>query len=165
MDIISAILERLDASNLRDSLFYLSGDPLPCRTLNFTRPGAEKCTLYEADDFIAGKLSEFGVRVETETVPVQAFQVDTSVPHGFRQPFDSEPWYDAVNIYGKIVGKAHPQEAIVLIAHKDSQSWLPCAPGAYDNGVGVASLLEMARFVGNYKFQRSVIFLFPNEEH
>ncbi|MFZ5517357.1 MAG: M28 family metallopeptidase [Candidatus Zhuqueibacterota bacterium] len=165
MDAIPDLLEKISQDNLRHCLFYLSKDPIPCRTLNFTRPGRDMCTLYEADEFIARALTDSGCSVERQKVPVQAFQPDTTAPHGFRKPLESEPWYDSFNLFGVIPGVKVPGEAIVFIAHKDTQSWLTCAPGAYDNCVGVVCLLELARLSRYFKHQRTAIFLFPNEEH
>jgi Zn-dependent M28 family amino/carboxypeptidase len=121
--------------------------------------------LYEADDFIEQKLQSYGYNIEKESVPVQAFQPDPLVKHGFRKPLPNEQWYDAFNFYAKKEGNQNPQELIILISHKDSQSWLGKAPGAYDNGVGVAANLEMARILASYQSRRSIWFLFCNEEH
>jgi len=165
MKAITELLTTISPDNLRRILYYLCKEPIPCRTLNFTRPGQDRCTLYEADDFITQMLTDCGCSVEQQKTRVQAFQPDATVPHGFRKPLASEPWYDAFNIFGIIPGVNVPDETIIFIAHKDSQSWLTCAPGAYDNGVGVASLLELARVSRNVEHQRTVIFLFPNEEH
>ena len=53
----------------------------------------------------------------------------------------------------------------MLVAHKDSQSWMGCIAGAYDNAVGTVANLEIARVVAEHTFRRSVWFLFCNEEH
>ena len=63
-DLISAV----DAERMRTDLFYLAKDPLPCRKLNFTLPGHERNTLYETDDYIAGRLASWGYEVEREAV-------------------------------------------------------------------------------------------------
>ncbi len=73
-DPIPSLLTRIDERRLRDHLFHLSSDPLPYRKLNYTVPGHDRCTLYEADDYIAGQLEESGHDVEREAVTVQAFR-------------------------------------------------------------------------------------------
>lgn len=165
-DPIPALIQRVDLQRLADSLFYLAKDPLPFRKLNFTLPGHSKSTLDEADDFIQARLEEAGYRVEREGVDVQAFGCDPSKPkaHQYAPPPPDAPWYKAYNLYAKKVGAAVPEEIIVLIAHKDSQSWVD-SPGAYDNAVGTVGLLEMARILADYESQRSIWWVFCNEEH
>ena len=50
------------------------------------------------------------------------------------------------------------------MAHKDSQSWVD-SPGAYDNAVGTTAVIEMARGLAEYENERTLWFLFCNEEH
>lgn len=164
MAIITKLIKQVNEDHLSNHLCYLAKE-LPCRTLNFTTENHEKCTLYEADDFIQQNLELFGYQVEKEAVAVQAFVSDPSVPYGFRKPRPEEPWYTAFNLYFKKIGKKYPDEIIIALAHKDSQSWLDCATGAYDNAVGTAAVMEIARILGNYPSRRSIWFLFCNEEH
>lgn len=75
-----------------------------------------------------------------------------------------DPWYTAYNLYAEKKGTTHPDEIILLLAHKDSQSWVD-SPGANDNGVGTAAVLEIARVLSTCAPQRTIRFLFCNEEH
>ncbi|MCK5738672.1 M28 family peptidase [bacterium] len=159
------LFKQLNPAAIQQDLFYLSENPLPCRALNYTIPGHEKSTLDEADEFIIQRMKTLNCSVTTEIVPIQAFQPDPSVPHGFRKPLPNEPWYDGVNILAAKVGVTRPDEKIVLIAHKDTQSWLFPGPGAHDNAVGTATNLELARILFSHKTHRTIIFLFCNEEH
>jgi len=165
VEIISELIHKTNIQNISQLLFHLSKDPLPCRTLNFTLPGHLKSTLHETDDFIKEKLEIYHYQLETEAVPVQAFQPVSTVSHGFRKPFPTEPWYTAYNLYAKKQGTVSSNEVIIIVAHKDSQSWLEGAPGAHDNAVGTSASLEIARILKNYSSQRSIWFLFCNEEH
>ncbi|HEX9973308.1 MAG TPA: M28 family peptidase [bacterium] len=162
--IIKKLIKQVNQKQLSACLFFLAKE-LRCRTLNYASKGHEKCTLYEADYFIQGKLESFGYKMGKEAVPVQAFVHDTSVPYGFRKPLPDEPWHIAFNLYFKKTGAKYPDELIVALAHKDSQSWLDRAPGAYDNAVGTCAVMEIARILANYQSQRSIWFLFCNEEH
>ncbi len=163
---ISQILAGIDPRHLSRNLFYLSKDPLPFRKLNYTIPGHEKSTLDEADDFIQKKLESWGYVVQKEGMRVQAFRCDKSKPkaHQYGKPDPQDPWYTAHNLHAKKVGTKRPDEYVVICAHKDSQSWVD-SPGAYDNAVGTVALLEMARVLARRPLDRSVWFIFCNEEH
>ena len=165
-DIIPDLIEQVVPKQLSHHLFYLSKDPLPYRKLNYTLPGHIQNTLYEADDFIQSNLESWDYPVEKEGVQAQAFGCDTSKPkaHQYAPPEPDSPWYTAYNIYAKKQGITYPDEIILFLAHKDSQSWVDC-PGAYDNAVGTVAIMEIARVLKDYPSQRSIWFLFCNEEH
>ncbi len=163
---IRRLMQAVDAANLERHVRYLAEDPLPRRTLNFTLPGHDKCTLYEADDYIAGQLAAWGYDVEREGVQVQAFRRDRSKPkaHQYSPPSPDDPWYTAYNLYARKVGTERPDRIIVIVSHKDSQSWV-ASPGANDNAIGTAANMELARVLADAAVPCSIWFLFCNEEH
>lgn len=165
-DVIIDLMQQLDVSLIRARLFHLAQDPLPFRKVNYTIPGHGKHTLDEADDCIQAELQSFGYTVEKEGVPVQAFRCDPSKPKSsqFSPPRPEDPWYTAYNLYAKKTGREQPDEIIVVVSHKDSQSWVD-SPGANDNAVGTAANLEIARVLAGYESRRSIWFLYCNEEH
>ncbi len=165
-DILPGYLAQIDPGRLSRTLFHLSKDPLPYRKLNHTRPGQSRNTLYEADDYLQENLEAWGYTVEKEGVQVQAFRCDASRPKAqqYSPPLPEDPWYTAHNLYVKRQGTLCPEETVLLLAHKDSQSWVD-SPGAYDNGAGTVALLEIARVLKDYEPRRSLWFLFCNEEH
>ena len=56
-------------------------------------------------------------------------------------------------------------ESIVVGAHYDSTSFDPeRAPGATDNGCGVAIVMDLARIMSRYRFDRTIQFAFWNAE-
>jgi Zn-dependent M28 family amino/carboxypeptidase len=68
----------------------------------------------------------------------------------------------SVNLEINKVGTTKPDEIILIGAHYDS---VIGAPGANDNGSGVAAMLEMSRLLRDAELQRSVRFVaFVNEE-
>ena len=160
------LISAVDPERISKHIFYLAKDPLPYRKLNLTLPGHEKNTLYEADDYLAGKLEAWGYRVEREGVRVQAFRRDTSKPkHAqYSPPKPEDPWYTAYNLYAERKGRSHPERIIVVLAHKDSQSWID-SPGANDNAIGTVGILEMARVLAEYTSESTIRFVFCNEEH
>jgi hypothetical protein len=163
---IRALIRQVDAGRMSKDLFALSKDPLPYRKLNFTLPGHAKNTLYEADDYLAARLESRGYRVEREGVRVQAFRRDIRKPkHAqYSRPMPEDPWYTAYNLYAEKKGRSRPGDIILVLAHKDSQSWVD-SPGAHDNAIGTVAVLEMAALLGSYRPERTIRFLFCNEEH
>ncbi len=69
------------------------------------------------------------------------------------------------NIVGAIRGSVQNAGAIVIGAHYDSIGWpdddpTVYAPGANDNGSGVAALLELARIMSADQYKTAVMFVF-----
>lgn len=163
---IRARLDRVGANRMKKNLFHLAKSPLPFRKLNFTLPGHEKSTLHEADDYMAGKLESWGYQVQREAVQVQAFRRDIRKPkHAqYSRPMPEDPWYTAYNLYAERKGRSHPEDIVLILAHKDSQSWID-SPGANDNAIGTVGVLELARVLADYESERTIRFLLCNEEH
>ena len=165
-DPIPGLIAGVDAAAISRDLHYLCHDPLPYRKLNYTLPGHEKSTLDEADDYICQKLAKAGYAVEKEPVQVQAFRRDESKPlHAqYSPPHPEDPWYTAHNVYGKKTGSEAPEEIIVIISHKDSQSWID-SPGANDNTIGTVGNMAVAGALAGYRSRRTLWFIYCNEEH
>ncbi|MAP92441.1 hypothetical protein CMK15_12910 [Candidatus Poribacteria bacterium] len=163
---VCQLLTQVDANRLRKNLFHLSKSPLPFRKLNYKRLNAEENTLYEADNFISEELQNSGYSVEKESVVVKAFSCDTSKPkaHQYAPPAVDSTEFIAYNLYAKKHGSQYPEEVILFLAHKDSQSWVD-SPGAYDNCTGTVATMEIAHLLANHNCKRSIWFLFCNEEH
>ena len=74
----------------------------------------------------------------------------------------------ASNLIVELPGSTLPQQAVVLSAHLDSfangNPW-SSAPGADDNASGAATLLEAARLLRSYQFERTILLIwFTGEE-
>jgi hypothetical protein len=163
---IRRLIRQVDPERMSKHLFYLAKDPLPYRKLNLTLPGHAKNTLHEADDYLAGQLEQWGYRVAREGIQVQAFRRDTTKPKSaqYSPPQPQDPWYTAYNLYAEKKGRTHPERIILVLAHKDSQSWID-SPGANDNAIGTAGVLEMARVLADYTPESTIRLLWCNEEH
>ena len=163
---IRDILAQVDAGRLKSSLHALCTDPLPCRRANVRRPGTKVSTLDETDTWLTLQLERCGYEVAREPVPVQAFRCDMSKPKSqwYSAPLPEDPWYTAHNLYAERRGAVRPDEIILVLAHKDSQSWV-MSPGAYDNATGTAGILELARLLSDFTPQRTIRFLWCCEEH
>ncbi len=163
---VRALMSKIESAQIERHVRYLAEDPLPRRTLNFTLPGHSKCTLYEADDYIRGELEGWGYCVEMEACQVQAFRRDPTKPKSsqYSPPKPEDPWYTAYNLYARKRGGERPEEIIVIVSHKDSQSWV-ASPGANDNAIGTAANLELARVLAEVQTRRTIWMLWCNEEH
>jgi hypothetical protein len=77
-------------------------------------------------------------------------------------------FYDitAKNLILTLPGKIHPEEFVLLTAHLDDTAWnSEIAPGANDNGTGSATLLEAARLIRQFQFDRTIqLVWFTGEE-
>jgi hypothetical protein len=70
------------------------------------------------------------------------------------------------NVIATLTGTKYPDEYVVLGAHYDSYSYSGDAPGADDNASGTAGVLEIARILSQYQFDRTIIFCaFSGEEY
>jgi len=167
VDPIRERISRVSVERLGSWLSYLCRDPLPCRQANYVRAGQQRSTLDEADAYIQNELEAMGYGVRSDEHRAQAFRRDASRPlaHQYSPPLPEDPWYTLRNLYA--VKPAHdPQaELVIALAHKDSQSWIPCSPGAQDNGVGTVALMELAQLLAEYDNEREMWFLWCNEEH
>jgi len=166
MDEINSIIHQIDRERIREDLFHLCQSPLPFRTANRTLPGHTKSTLDEADEFLLDRLRRLGYAPWTETAEAQAFGFDATKPRSraYAKPKPDALWYKLRNVYAQRSGGEHPREIILFVAHKDSQSWFE-SPGAYDNAVGTATILEFARVLARQPVRRTIRFLWCNEEH
>jgi len=164
--LVRSISSKTDSERIRKGVFYLAKDPLPRRVLNWSLPGHSLSSLEEADRWIIGKLGKSGYKPKTDETKVQAFGRDFSKPlaHQYSRPKEGAPWYTARNIIAERRGKKHPRDLIIVIAHKDSQSWIE-SPGANDNAVGTCGALELAILLRKYKPDHTIRFIFCNGEH
>lgn len=85
----------------------------------------------------------------------QSFGLQTTL-HPFT--YNGSTYY---NVIGMLQGTTRPNEYVILGAHFDSAN----NPGADDNGSGTAGVLEAARVLSQYTFERTIIFAaFDREE-
>lgn len=161
-----SLSSKIDKERIRKGVYFISQDPLPRRVLNWSVPGHALSSLEEADAWLIQQLTGAGYKPETDETKVQAFGRDLSKPihHQYAKPPDDSPWFTARNIITTTRGTESPDDIIVIIAHKDSQSWI-ASPGANDNAIGTCGALELAMILNNYKPKHTIKFIFCNEEH
>lgn len=78
---------------------------------------------------------------------------------GGRYPAHVYPELDGMNVVA--INEGETDDAIVVVAHHDT---VRDAPGADDNGAGVAALLELATLLGGRSFRHTVILAAPDFE-
>lgn len=101
----------------------------------------------EAQNWIKGKFEELGLTVEI---------------HDFPMPSGSA----SDNVIATKLGTKYPNEVVMLGAHYDTYSNSSSQPGADDNASGTAAVLEIARVLSQYSFDRTIVFCaFSGEEY
>jgi hypothetical protein len=158
--------QKVVQDRLIKGVYYISEYPLSRRVLNWSRPGQTISSLKEADNWIISQLENSGYRPELDSTRVRAFGRDRSKPisQQYATPPQNAPFYTANNIIATKQGREKPDELIIIIAHKDSQSWIE-SPGANDNAIGTCGALELAAVLKKYKPNHTIQFIFCNEEH
>lgn len=160
-----SLSRKTDTGRMKGNLFYLSRS-LPRRVLNWSVPGHNISSLEEADLWLIQQLAGYGYKPEKDSTQVRAFGRDLSKPlaHQYAAPPDDAPWFTACNIIAERPGKKDHDDLIIVIAHKDSQSWI-ASPGAADNAIGTCGALELAIILNRFKPDHTIRFIFCNEEH
>ena len=106
--------------------------------------------IYDVQDWLVGRYDGM-------------YGIDTVMLHDFKIDKPGFPEETADNILAIQWGTTKPQEFVVCGAHYDS--WNDGAdpdtvrsPGADDNASGVAGIIETARILSHYTFDRSIIY-------
>lgn len=94
---------------------------------------------FEAQDWIQEQFDSLGLDVEIQDFP-------------FWNGNSSD------NVIAVLPGKVTPDEYVLVGGHYDSFSFSGAAPGADDNASGISGVLETARILSQYDFERSLVF-------
>lgn len=111
------------------------------------------------------KAKEFLLQTLRQWVPENQITVE---PYVYVDGMGGNTWY---NIIVTFPGTVTPQEQILFTAHYDScvvfeGDPMVSAPGADDNGTGIATLLEAVRIFSTMKFERTLkVIFFSGEEN
>jgi len=104
--------------------------------------------IYQVRDYLLGELRSLGLNPETQVVVAQNHFRENKVAL-------------AENIFAKIPG-TNSTQAILIIGHYDTG---PTSPGAADDGIAVAAMLETARALkAGHPLENDIIFLFSDAE-
>ena len=150
---VNEMLNQVDVQNIENYVTALS---------SFVNRRCDSHHIYEVKDWLVEKYSDLGFY----NIQLHDFQVIPS--------WGNEPLLPATapNVLAIQVGKTKPDEIIICGAHYDS--WVNAeepydvdtlrSPGADDNATGVAGILETARILSNYEFERTIIYANWNAE-
>ncbi len=111
------------------------------------------------------KALEYLLETIRQWIPEEQITVE---PYQYIDGMGANTWY---NIIITFPGVAHPDEQVLFTAHFDScvvfeGNPLISAPGANDNGTGVATILESLPIFAKMKFDRTLkVVLFSGEEN
>jgi hypothetical protein len=93
----------------------------------------------EAQNWIKARFESYGLQTEL---------MDFTMPGGAASD----------NVIATLEGTLYPDEYVILGAHYDTYSYSGNAPGADDNATGTAGILEIARILSQYQFDRTILF-------
>ncbi|HLQ37143.1 MAG TPA: M20/M25/M40 family metallo-hydrolase [Planctomycetota bacterium] len=149
---VAALLATIERQRLVASVHDLAA-PGP-------RPESDRRRTAATLDWLEAQLREFGLVPTRET-----YQGPTRV---LQRPPDSQQWVMTeqqglphCNLIAERHGSSEAATVLEVGAHYDSMPW---APGADDNGSGVAALLEVGRLLAKVTPRRSVRLLFFAQE-
>lgn len=131
-------IEQVSIDNLTATVQYLEN--LENRYYNSTKA-------YEASDWILEQFEALNADTEILEIEEFPFNIDDN-PNNPSSP----------NIIAIQYGTKYPDEYVICGSHYDSYSESGKCPGADDNATGVATVLETARILSQYEFERSIIY-------
>jgi len=135
-----SISQVVDEISLTSYAAYLGGDDFLYTHLGDSR-GLGKPQHDLARDNIYNEFQSFGLTTELDS---------------FNWYSGANRWYSGTNVVGLLPGLKRPDDLYIIGAHYDSVS---VAPGADDNGSGVAAVLECARVLSRYSFDATLVFI------
>lgn len=101
----------------------------------------------DAQNYLYNRYDSYGLSVELQYIPYGGTN-------------------SSQNVITTLPGILYPEQYVVLGAHYDSYSYYGDAPGADDDASGTAGILEIARILSQYEFNRTIIFCaFSGEEY
>ena len=111
------------------------------------------------------KAQDYLLQIIRQYVPEEQITIE---PYSYVDGMGANTWY---NIIVTFPGQINPEEQVLFTAHFDScvvfeGDPMKYAPGANDNGTGVATLLEALRAFSNMKFGKTLkLVFFSGEEN
>ena len=150
---VNVMLNQVSSENIENYVGSLT---------SFINRRCDSHNIYNVKDWLVETYNDFGL----DSIILHDFEV---IPFWDSVP---RPFTTAPNVIAVQLGKTKPNEIIICGAHYDS--WVKVdepydpdtivSPGADDNASGVAGILETARILSNYDFERTIIYANWNAE-
>lgn len=128
---------------IRDLMNRISDDSLMATIRHLQHYGTRQWdsdSVYAAQDWLVSQYEEKGFSVSLHDID-SFWNISTSD-----------------NVIAIQPGLVHPEEYVFCGAHYDSFTRDSLAPGADDNASGTAAILEAARVLSQYRFERSIVY-------
>jgi hypothetical protein len=101
-------------------------------------------------------LAQNWIKEQFEAMDLPVELMDFSMPNGAASD----------NVIATLEGTKYPDEYVVIGGHYDSYTYSGPSPGADDNASGTSGVMEVARILSQYEFDRTIIFCaFSGEEY
>ncbi len=135
---VQSLLDQVVAANITASVQHLQ---------DYGTRNAYNAQSVVAQNWIRDQFLSYGLSVELQ---------DFAMPSGNASD----------NVIATLTGTKYPEEYVIVGAHYDSYTGGSLAPGADDNASGTAAVLEIARIMSQYTFDRTIVFCaFSGEEY
>jgi len=148
---LAAMIQNVTRSELEPAVDELSGETAAIiggAAYTFTtRSSSSGRPIDMAERYVYEHLQSYGL----DSVVHQRFSGEKGAPPGS-------------NVIGQINGTSKAGEIVVVGSHIDSFPWTGAAPGADDNASGVSATLYLARAFAGKKFERTIRFVFFDDE-
>ncbi len=111
-------------------------------------------------EYYVQHLQDYGTRLYSspQAIEAQNWIKDHFERYGFDVELQNVSWYNSKNVIAVKQGTKIPNEYVVCGSHYDSYTfWAETAPGADDNATGTAGMMEIARVISEYDFDRTII--------
>lgn len=132
---VMSMVEQVDTANLYQHIEWMQ---------QFVRDASSPAAL-ETQNWLIDKFEALGL--------------ETTV-HSFPNPIGGTNMLDAGNVVAVQYGTTYPDEIVIVSSHYDH----PDGPGADDNASGTAGVLECARILSQYEFERTIYYVPFNAE-
>lgn len=116
-------------------------------------------------------LQDYGTRncIKPQSVLAQNWIKEQFESYGLSveiQDFPMGGYNSSDNVNATLTGQVYPDEYVIIGGHYDSYTGGLQEPGADDNASGTAGVMETARILSQFEFERSIVFCaFSAEEY
>ena len=142
---VQSLIDKVNTDSLMRKIQHLQ---------DYGTRGYFKPQAYEAQEWLKAQFEAMGLDVELQSFSAAGNWLGT-------------PDTSSANVIAVQLGSKYPDEYIICGAHYDSGpvrlcpswnwDWNNC-PGADDNASGTSGILEIARILSQYEFERSIIY-------